>query len=170
MTPRLRPGQDTWTYRVYTRDDIDALAGADSEELHAEAPEKTGSAGVELLLMWWARPIAAFRLRIVMNQAFRHLKEPGRMEFVREVVERARAAGVTALVDFPEPVHRERWFVDERHRVAVKSVLSERTGLDECLSGIGLAQNHRERQGAVEGPMAFEGIFDVTRLDWSYAA
>lgn len=102
-TPRVRPGADVWAYRVYTRSDVEAIAGAMAGPLVNDAPEQPGDAPVELSLSWWARRPASFRLRIPRSAWVEQAETRGAQRMVSRWIQQARAAGVVATVEFPEP-------------------------------------------------------------------
>jgi len=166
-TPRLRPGRDTWVYDAYTRDEVRAIVGDHPGELLEEAPEAVVAGAAALVFAWWVRPPALFRLSIPKNAHVLRADERGALELVAQLVRKARAAGVTALVDFPEPPWREEHPMADSLRIELR--LKQRdtqtlgAGAPAWLSRAGL----QERQRLSEGAPVFRGVHDATRFDSS---
>lgn len=166
-TPRLRPGHDAWVYGAYTRDEVRAIVGDHPGGLLEEAPQAVVNGAAEVVFAWWVRPPALFRLSIPKNAHVLRAAERGALELVARLVQKARAAGVTALVDFPEPPWREEHPMADRLRIELR--LSQRdtqalgAGAPAWRSRAGL----QERQRLSEGVPVFRGVHDATRFDSS---
>ena len=167
-SPRLRPGQDEWSYGVYTKQDIKAIAGDNSGALLNNAPEQTVDAQVELTLSWWVRPPAVFRLRIPRNAWVGRAESHNATNLLTQWVQRAKAAGVWALVDFPEPVQRDIQALDELAGIQTRQQWQEAQTLEETALRSALQFRNQEIQPLTEGALIWRGVFDNTRLDGSH--
>ena len=137
--------------------------GSIGEESTANAPR------LSLRLEWMTRPPAAFRLRIPKNAWVAAAARRGVLPLLRADVNRASAAGVGALVDFPEPTRRETAAPAEALGLSIRQDWSEdaapgETGL-EVRTNTALADAH----DTAEGRFSIGAVFDTTRLDWSHA-
>ncbi len=171
LTPLIEPGLGTWVYRGYAKRDIRALADAELvRRLEPEAPEQTTAGRVELTLEWWTRPPASFRLRIPMMPA-RGQEESGAVkELVRRTVERARAAGIRVAVDFPAPPRKEEHPLEELGWEARLGIQQREEARARDSLAVRVDARHEEKQPLAEERFSMQGIFDVTRLDWSHLA
>ena len=166
-TPRVRPGADEWSYGVYTRQDVEAVAGRMSGPLFDNAPEHPGGAAVELTLAWWARRPASFRLSVPRSVWGGQAETRGAHRLLARWVEQVRAAGVVAAVDFPEPKKREQTILGERASWHLRQQWRESLPIDEgALSWMTQSKN-REDQSLTDGVLTWLGVFDNTRLDAS---
>ena len=166
-TPRLRPGCDEWAYGVYTRDDVEAVAGRMPGPLFDNAPEQPGDAAVELTLSWWARRPASFRLSIPRSAWVGEAETRGAHRMLARWIEQVRAAGVVAAVDFPEPRKREQAALGERASWSLRQQWRESLPMDEgTLSWMTQSQD-REDHALTDGVVTWRGVFDTTRLDES---
>jgi hypothetical protein len=166
-SPRLRPGLDEWSYGVYTKKDIKAIAGDNSGALLDNAPEQMGDAQVELTLSWGVRPPAVFRLRIPRNAWVGRAKSRNATNLLVQWIQRAKAAGVLALVDFPEPVQRENQALGEQAGIQTRQQWQEAQTLEESALHSEIQFRNQEIQLLTEGALIWRGVFDSTRLDGS---
>ena len=173
-TPRLRNHADTWLFRIFTRDRLRGAAGVAAQKLLDEAPEGASGTSADLRLRWWARPPASFRLRVpkagpvATVLARRDLDGNKFLEFIRQTVESARAAGVDARVSFPEPSRRESLTPGVRWQFEVEQTIREPLSPAAPAPALALTARQRESHAAGEGHLSLLGVFDVTRLDWSH--
>lgn len=138
--------------------------GSISEETTANAPR------LSLRLDWMSRPPASYRLRIPKTDWVAAAAARGVLKLLRSDVTRATAAGVRAMVDFPEPPRREA--VQPGDTLAAITTGQQWTedaapadgGLH---TGLGLGSQERHEPG--EGRFSMRVVFDTTRLDWSHA-
>ncbi|MBP9803383.1 MAG: hypothetical protein KBE22_00570 [Candidatus Accumulibacter sp.] len=166
-TPRVRPGADEWAYGVYTRSDVEAIAGSMSGPLFDNAPEHPGDAAVELTLSWWARRPASFRLSIPRSAWVGKAETRGAQRMLARWIEQVRAAGVAAAVAFPEPKKREQTILGERASWHLRQQWRESLPMDEgALSWMTQSKN-REDHSLTDGLLTWRGVFDNTRLDAS---
>jgi hypothetical protein len=166
-TPRVRPGTDEWSYGVYTRHDVEAVAGRMSGPLFDNAPEHPGDAPVELTLAWWARRPASFRLSIPRSVWVGQAETRGAHRMVARWIEQVRAAGVVAAVDFPEPKKREQAALGERASWHLRQQWRESVPLDEGVLSWMTQSKNREDHALTDGVLTWRGVFDNTRLDAS---
>jgi len=82
-------------------------------------------------------------------------------------VQRAKAAGVLALVDFPEQELRETQFLSERGILRTRQQGQESQMLEETTLRAELQFKNQEIQLLTEGALTWRGVFDTTRLDES---
>ncbi|MBE0619450.1 MAG: hypothetical protein IH605_02550 [Burkholderiales bacterium] len=122
---------------------------------------------LDLDLEWVARPPATFRLRVPRNNWVIDASRRGALGLVRAEVEQARAAGVRALVDFPEPEQREKHDTSERLQLRASVDWRESAGVAETGPAIGLRATRQERHAVADGRLALLGRFGQSRLDWS---
>ncbi|MFO1432401.1 MAG: hypothetical protein U1F76_20045 [Candidatus Competibacteraceae bacterium] len=167
-TPRLRPGENCWRLQIFTKNDIRAIAGQDAGTLLEQAPEQATAGEVSLTLQWWQRPPATFRLRIPRNPWVRSAEIRGASALVKNSIEWARAAGVQALVDFPEPVYKEIHVLEERPcRLATTLVEKENAAQLSDLH-MQVRGSYKEEHDTLGDCFSMLGIFDTTRLDWTH--
>ena len=166
-SPRLRSGNDEWMYGIYTKKDIEAIAGRNPGALLDNAPEQPGDTQVELTLSWWVRPPATFRLRIPRNAWVGRAESRNTTSLLAQWVQRAKAAGVLALVDFPEQELRETQFLSERGILRTRQQWQESQMLEETTLRAELQFKNQEIQLLTEGALTWRGVFDTTRLDES---
>ncbi len=171
MTPFVQPGESAWSYRGYARADIRALAEPELiGRLEKEAPEAPAAGRVELALEWWTRPPASFRLRIPQMPARKPSELTAVRELVRRTVERARAAGIRVVVDFPEPPHQEEHSLGETGWTALLATRAEENAQALETLKVGMRTTQAEAQPLAEERFSMQGIFDTTRLEWSHLA
>lgn len=181
-TPQVRSGEDNWVYRSLTREEVEAIAESDDDDrrkslrdrLLSGAPDEPSSARAEVTLEWWTRPLATFRLRIPKNPVVRMAEErgvegQGPLDLLRSSVESARAAGVRAIIDFPEPTRHELQAATEQVAINVHLSWAEPAGAQDRLISVTAGDSYRE-EATVQDAFGIQGIFDVTRLDWTRLA
>lgn len=166
-TPQVLPGESRWSYQIVTKGDISAITGREGGNLWENAPEQATAAKVALTLSWWQRPLTTFRLRIPRNSWVLGAGRRGAVALLRDSVEQARAVGVRALVDFPEPVYRELQFFSEAGRLHVHNRQPVEVGLRE--SGLIMTvQAKQQEDHKLEDMFSLLGVFDTTRLNWTH--
>jgi hypothetical protein len=165
--PILRPGRNNWRYGAYDRNEVQAIVGESSDSLWNNAPAPVDAGPAELILSWWVRPPARFRLCLRKNAWVRRAEERGALELLVRLVNKAKAAGVAAVVDFPEPVWGEHQPLADELSWMVHSGQRQRHVLESTLSMHNRA-SHRETQPLGEGALTWQGIFDTTLLDHSH--
>jgi hypothetical protein len=158
----------------YTKTDIEALA---DEQLRAVllpgAPAAlTPSSGpaLDLQLSWWVRPPATFQLSIPFMPDVRADKERRDhiVALLRRMLDRARAAGVRAALDLPEPTHTDQHELGTRaFSVEADAKFQERAGATTSELSADAAAKLEERHSIGEGQFSFQGVFDVTRFEGS---
>jgi hypothetical protein len=128
----------------------------------ATAPETPSSAAVDLTLSWWTRPPARFHLRVPRTAAVKAALASGAADYLRQMIDRVRPAGVQPIFDFaelpfPEPLAPEdaliRLDVLAREPVAP----GDRDGFTDLDVALTEALEPAHQAG-------FIGIFDVTRF------
>ncbi|GAA5787151.1 hypothetical protein [Chitiniphilus shinanonensis] len=141
-----------------TQTDTTAEDGGDSA---AKPPLK-------LQLEWLARAPATFRLRIPKNGWVADAELRGAVTLMRQDIERARAAGVRALIDFPVLPYREEHDSDDSG-FALAATLSGRESHDprEGRLAITASQPLADTHAVGEGGLTFDAVWDATRFDWS---
>ncbi|MCG8422779.1 MAG: hypothetical protein MJE77_33100 [Proteobacteria bacterium] len=169
-TPLVRRATNSWRYRVLTPDDVRAVAGSDAGELADNAPEQPGDTAVRITFTWWVRPPAAFRLRIPKSPWVRQAQlERGALELVRDSIESARAAGVLAVIDFPEPALIEAQPLgDAPVGIGAEAGFAEAEPLGDAAPDVQAHAGARDDHALTEESFALLGLFDHTRLDWSH--
>ena len=167
-TPRIRTGKDDWVYRTYTYDDIFKVAGEEAAEILAKAPKNPAKASIEVTLEWWSRPPSTFRMRIPKTLWVHSAEARGALELVFSNVERARAAGVQAILDFPEPVNTEAHPITDQFAIALKHSWPEQHVLGDTEPESELHKSPVEQQQLGEETLLWNGLFDKTTLDNSY--
>jgi hypothetical protein len=167
--PRLRPGRDQWIYGAYEKKQVKAIVGDNHPgDLLNKAPDQVADIPVKITLAWWVRPPALFRLCIPKSDWVVRAAERGALDLLARLVQKSRAAGVTALVDFPEPTQRECHSVSERLGLSVGLNWREHHILEDTEPKWRCRVDYRETQPLAEGVLAWRGVFDVTRLDGSH--
>lgn len=136
--------------------------GGTDESDTAHAPR------LSLDLDWVTRPPASFRLRIPKNDWVAAAAARGALPLLREDVARATAAGVRALVDFPEPVRREHVATGDALGLATAQRWTDDAAPADAPPAFGITAVQREVHDCAEGGLSFEGVFDHTRLDWTH--
>jgi hypothetical protein len=192
-SPSLPAGESTWLYRPLGREALeDALAdvagdfdvgeGAPGEtpeerearrelvrELVRQAVEDTPPApadtAVDLTLSWWTRPPARFRLRIPRTPAVKAALATGAADYLRQMIDRVRPAGVQPIYDFaelpfPEPLEPQDALVRLDVRVTEAVEPGDRDGFADLDAVLPEALEPADQAG-------FLGIFDVTRFEIS---
>lgn len=102
-TPLLPAGGARWTVGQFDRAQLEDLFGPDEvTRRFFTAPPQPLPASFDLELDWTAYPPATFQLQIPRNPAVRAAEAHGALALIHELVALARAAGITAWVDFPD--------------------------------------------------------------------
>lgn len=192
-SPSLPAGDNTWLYRPLGRDALaDALAdvagdfdvgpgapGETPEEREArreqvralvaqaleDTPPEPADTAVDLTLSWWTRPPARFRLRIPRTSAVKAALATGAADYLRQMIDRVRPAGVQPIYDFAElprqePLEPADALVQLDVRAAEPLEPGDRDGLAELDAVVPEALEPADQAG-------FLGIFDVTPFDIS---
>ncbi|WP_255991717.1 hypothetical protein [Chitinolyticbacter albus] len=121
-----------------------------------------------LQLEWVARPPATFRLRIPKSAWVIEAELRGAVALMRQDIERARAAGVRALIDFPVPPYRERQDSEALPpKLQAHQTNRELNEPGEAHLAITARQPLADTQALDEGRLVFGGVLDATPLDWS---
>ena len=167
-TPRMRIGKDEWAFRLFSKKDVLAVAGTEAGDLLEGAPEQAATSSADLELNWWRRPPATFRLRIPKNLWVRSAEARGALRLVYDNVERARPAGVRALIDFPIPAHVEKQPLAERHEIKVNQQWIEKSTFRDQALELQVRSKLNETQELEEGSFSLLGFFDTTRFDWTH--
>lgn len=137
--------------------------GNTSESDTANAPR------LSLSLDWMTRPPASIRLRVPKNEWVIAAAARGALPLLRADVARATAAGVRALVDFPEPTRRENLAPGEAFSAATHQRWQEDNRVTDGQLQIGVTSSQQEEHATADGPFSLQLVFDTTRLDWSHA-
>lgn len=175
LSPGLDAGTNTWRLLGYTQKDVQAIADRTLLPGLSGAPVKpfdgVPDARGDLALDWWARVPATFRLRIPEMPARASPEERTEvLDLTRRTVEAAKAAGVLAAVDFPEPPRCERHALGEgalRVSLAVGSKESQPGA--EALKAVRVTVRGTERQPEDDHRgLTIQGVFDRTRFGWSH--
>ncbi|RDE52164.1 MAG: hypothetical protein DVS81_02735 [Candidatus Accumulibacter meliphilus] len=166
-TPRVRPGADLWAYRVLTRTDVAAITGAMAGPVVDNAPEQPGEASVELTLSWWARRPASFRLSIPRSTWVGQAETRGSARMLSRWIQQARAAGIVAALDFPEPKRREQAALGERVSWQTRQQWRESLPATEGPLTWTTQSKNREAHPLTDAVLAWRAVFDNTRLDAS---
>lgn len=166
-TPRIRPGADEWTYGVYTRREVAAMAGEMAGPLVDHAPEEPGNAPVELVLSWWARRPASFCLTIPANAWVKEAEARGAARMLARWIRELRPAGIAATIDFPEPTMKESAAVGERARLHTRQHWRETLSMNDARLAVTTQVGQREDHSLGDGIVTWRGVFDNTRIDAS---
>lgn len=166
--PRLRPGQDRWVYGIYTQEQVKGIVGNNPGELLENAPMQADDIPAEITFSWWRRPPALFRLTIPKNDWVVRADERGALDRLTGFIQKARAAGVTALISFPEPTQREHHPISDQAGLNLKHKQQEHHRLNESSLEWHGQLSYKETQALSEGTLSWRGVFDVTRLDGSH--
>lgn len=120
-----------------------------------------------LQLDWATRPPATFRLRIPKNGWVADAALRGVLPLLSSNVMRGAAAGVRALVDFPEQPLRDI----QQSSASLTLASAQRWQEDQNPADMPLQIASRlplqEQHDTAEGRFSLRGVFDTTRLDWS---
>ncbi|HVE82131.1 MAG TPA: hypothetical protein VND93_04765 [Myxococcales bacterium] len=175
LSPGLDAGANTWRLRGYTQRDVQAIADKTLLAGLAGAPalpfDGVADARGDLTLDWWVRLPATFRLRIPEMPARPTPQErTSVLDLTRRSVEAARAAGVLASVDFPEPPRREKHPLGEGAlRLFLRAKARESQPEAEALKAVQVTARGTERQPEEDRRgLSVLGKFDVTRFEWSH--
>jgi hypothetical protein len=116
-----------------------------------------------------ARPAFLFNLRIPKNGWVQAAELRGAVDLLRADVERARPAGVSARVDFPEPVYREQQLQQEAFTgFDARTAWREDAAPDDAdTAALALQLAWREQHPLAERQLTMGAIIDTTRFDWS---
>ncbi|MBL8485080.1 MAG: hypothetical protein JNJ60_22990 [Rhodocyclaceae bacterium] len=120
---------------------------------------------LDLDLHWVARPPASFRMRIPKNGWVRRAELRGGLDLVRQELDRARAAGVHAALDFPQPLQRENHAVAERYAMQLQLVTREDAAPAAGELQFAARAAYRETHDSEDGRLTFSARFDSTRFD-----
>jgi hypothetical protein len=114
-SPRIRVDKNEWLYGIYTKKDILALVESNKSALYNEAPEDKDNTPptANLTLLWWIRQPATFHLRILRNEWVKSAEQLDATLLFATWLQHAKAAGVKATLDFPQPVLTETLKIDE---------------------------------------------------------
>jgi hypothetical protein len=135
----------------------------------AEEESDPNSPRFSLHLEWATRPPATFRLRIPKNSWVADAALRGALGPLRSNLIRASAAGVRALVDFPEPPLRDVQQSNEAFSLHTRQVWSEDHELADQALSIRSTLPQTEEHATGEGQFSMRAVFDTTRLNWSHA-
>jgi hypothetical protein len=166
--PRLRPGADAWRYGVYTKADIIAVAGRNAGPLHDLAPDAAQPAAVTLEFKWFARPPAQFRLTVPRNTWVMAAEQRGAIALIRRQLQQAKAAGVEALLEFPEAPQQESHALAAALALRAAYKAQEAQALGENPPHWSSAAAQIENLSLQEGTLSWRGVFGATALDWSH--
>lgn len=125
--------------------------------------EQTASLDIEL--DWLARPPVTFRMRIPLTDAVRKADALGALAAVHAELQHARAAGVRALVDFPEPPIRESQPLADVLALNVALRWQEHVTAREGAMAIAAQRPIAERQSSSDGALVIGPAFDGSRFD-----
>ncbi|MFG6456862.1 hypothetical protein [Roseateles sp. BYS96W] len=123
----------------------------------------------KLAAHWVARPAFLFNLRIPKNGWVQAAELRGAVDLLRADIERARPAGVSARVDFPEPIYREQQPQQQAFTgFDARLVWREDAAPDDAHAPqLALRQALTEAHPLAEGRLTLGAIIDTTRFDWS---
>ena len=167
-TPRMLPGENIWSYGIYTRQDIEAIVANQTGALLDNAPATQGDATVMLTLSWWVCTPATFRLRIPRTGWVGAAEARGAAALFNHGVRQAKAAGVAACVDFPQPQLREDPSLGDQLMLGTRQRWQEVQPLQDNEPHWQLQARIREKHPLADGGLTFRGVFDNTRLDGSH--
>ena len=123
----------------------------------------------DLVLRWFARTPATFRLGIPRTGWVEKAEAIGGVDLLRADLDLARPAGVRALLDFPQPAWRdglapgEDWLATLSPRVTLRWQ-EDATATDADPRRV-VRMAEREQQPVGEGILVMLGRYDVTRFD-----
>ncbi|MFZ2725375.1 MAG: hypothetical protein WAX77_03895 [Methylococcaceae bacterium] len=166
-TPRIIAGTNEWLYNTYNKQDIAAIAGEQVGDLFNNAPDDKPNAPALLTLSWWSRPPATFHLRIARNAWVRQAEQRGATHLFSRWLQQVKAAGVRALLDYPEEPLREIQFNDNKLDLQTQQTWQDTHLLTEQALTWQVAQELKESHALNEGAPIWSGVFDRTRLDSS---
>jgi hypothetical protein len=164
----MLPGENIWSYGLYTRGDIEAIVAYQTGALLGNAPATQGDAAIMLTLSWWACTPATFRLRIPRTAWVADAETRGAAALLIHWVRQAKAAGVAAWVDFPQPQLREDPSLGDQLLLGTRQQWQEAQSLQDTEPHWQLQSRHRESHSLGDGGLSFRGVFDNTRLDGSH--
>lgn len=192
-SPSLPPGESTWLYRPLDRAALeDALADVagdfdvgqgDEDETEEErearrelvrelvrlavqdTPLAPADTAVDLALSWWTRPPSRFRLRIPRTTAVKAALATGAADYLRQIIDRVRPAGVQPIFDFaelpfPEPLDPQDALRRLEVRIGEPAEPGDRDAITDLDTVLAEALEPADQAG-------FLGIFDVTRFEIS---
>lgn len=166
----LPPGDSTWEYRSLGRETLnEALTDVpDGYTLPERVPEAPSEAEVDLTLSWWTRPSARFRLQIVRSEAVREVVDLGAGEYLRQLIDRVRPAGVHPIIDFAETLPRDTLEpLDALKRITIRDAEPIEVVPEDQGVPAGVATEGQVEAPVLEAEGGFIGIFDVTRFAFS---
>jgi hypothetical protein len=129
------------------------------------APDTPSDTAVDLTLSWWTRPPSRFRLRIPRTAAVKAALATGAADYLRQMIDRVRPAGVQPMFDFaelpfPEPLEPQDALRRLDVRIAEPVEPGDRDGFTDLDAVLAEALEPADQAG-------FLGIFDVTRFEIS---
>ena len=124
-TPRILFGDNQWLFNTYNKKDIQAIAGEFSGDLIDDAPEQKTDVQAMLTLSWWLRPPATFHISIARNQWVVEAEKRGATQLFSTWLQQAKAAGVRATLDYPEPPIRENQQLQTVLNIDLQQALQE---------------------------------------------
>lgn len=160
-TPLVEVGETEWIFLLYTKEELRGMIDGDIPDLPSD---KSGR--VDLELSFFTRAAAAFLLVVKSTITTR---DPRRVQLLRKIVERTRAAGVRAVIEFLEPPRQEdhhEFLKEEAHR-SVGLRPHEEAGLADPRLRITGTVSLAERHELGEHEAIFGGVLDVTRFELS---
>jgi hypothetical protein len=166
-SPRIRASNDEWLYGIYTQDIIGDIAGEASGNLYDNAPKENNNASASLSLSWWIRPPATFHLRIPRNDWVIRAEQRGASQLFAQCLQQAKAAGVKATLDYPEPPLRELLDINESLAIKTTQHWQDALQLDDKPPLWQIENKTQEQHDLGEGALIWQGVFDQTRFDTS---
>jgi hypothetical protein len=172
LTPTLMPGINDWVFRPLSGVELLALLGDYGElelalGVHAlvdpDAPFVASTSSVALVLRWWTRPPARFRLQVPRKPAVDEVLSQGAADYLRAMIERVRPAGVQAILDFALEPFTDT--LDPEERLAALELLGRELAEPEVV--LATASSLAPEALEPSEQLGFLGIFDVTRFDLS---
>lgn len=169
-TPRISRGTDTWVYQTFTRNDLFSVDGSEAKDVLEIAPIKPDSATsqAKIMLSWWRRPPATFRIHIPHTQEVNEAAKRGALELIYRNVQRARAAGISGLINTCIPTLRETNHLSDSLFIKLRTSGRENNILLDQYPSINSQRLRTETNSLGEVSASFSGVFDTTRLDWSH--
>jgi hypothetical protein len=130
-----------------------------------DTPDTPADTAVDLKLSWWTRPPSRFRLRIPRTPAVKAALATGAADYLRQMIDRVRPAGVQPIFDFaelpfPEPLDPQDALRRLDVRIAEPVAPGDRDGFTDLDARLAEALEPADQAG-------FHGIFDVTRFEIS---
>jgi hypothetical protein len=167
-SPRIRSGKDEWLYGVYTRKDVEAITGNSFGDLLDNAPDNAGMVAVTLTLSWWSRLPASFRLTIPQTDKLKEAQTLGATDLLMQWIQKYKAAGVLAIVDFPKLPLPDEHGLDVQLTMNIRQQWHESMDLEDTLPNIVLSSSLNEQHLVTDGVLAQNGIFGYTTFESSF--